>query len=387
MTFKDQKNQIKLSSDEKNQIYWSIRLRNQILSSKRRSVSSFSFFAAHPMFRIVGAVVLVFFTLGGTVSAFAEQAIPGETFYNVKTNVNERVVNAFKLTTEAKTAHETQLIERRFEEVKKVLEKESISNDQKAELVSSLQDDVKKHKDRVVKNVSILREEGKSGKALTLLSEAEKVIEVKSNSISSDGENSDDQNIVEIVDGFKKSMAEVSTEAVEESNNIVSEIKTGDSIKIEEDLSAIQEKLSSTFSDFSRLYYLPKTQSSIDPEFEESIDLLFEEARDLANKADELYQDSEINDAIDMYKQAFDIISKALISLETEMDNINSKPKAPKEEIEEVVGEEEVIEETPVEIVEPAVDEKPEENNITEIPKEASVINSQTVDTRNASIN
>jgi hypothetical protein len=62
---------------------------------------------------LIGAVVLA---SGTGVSLAAEHALPGDQLYSVKTGVNERVREAFSLTSQAKISWEMQRIERRIAE-------------------------------------------------------------------------------------------------------------------------------------------------------------------------------------------------------------------------------------------------------------------------------
>lgn len=65
-------------------------------------------------------IVLVAVVFGST-SAYAEKAIPGDSLYGMKVNVNEKVAGVFSITKEEKTEWQERLVERRLDEATKLV--------------------------------------------------------------------------------------------------------------------------------------------------------------------------------------------------------------------------------------------------------------------------
>lgn len=65
-------------------------------------------------------IVLVAVVFGST-SAYAEKAIPGDSLYGMKVNVNEKVAGVFSITKEEKAEWQERLVERRLDEATKLV--------------------------------------------------------------------------------------------------------------------------------------------------------------------------------------------------------------------------------------------------------------------------
>ena len=114
---------IDLTFDEREAIR--ARLLSKIARSERKIFSPFS-----PMFYWQSvsmyvkpqyvSVALLVILIGGGVSFAAENALPGEPLYQVKTSVNENVLGLFAFTPQSKAQLHTELVVRRLEEVEKL---------------------------------------------------------------------------------------------------------------------------------------------------------------------------------------------------------------------------------------------------------------------------
>lgn len=82
-------------------------------------------------------IALVIAATGGTV-AFAEKAVPGNLLYGIKTSVNEPVAGIFALTKEEKTEWQERLVERRLEEVQKLVAKGNLSESTRISLETEI---------------------------------------------------------------------------------------------------------------------------------------------------------------------------------------------------------------------------------------------------------
>lgn len=76
-------------------------------------LNAFFFMERH----VLGTAFAVVLFMSGTVSAFAERALPGELLYNLKIGVNEEVLGWFRFSPLAKAEWSVELAERRLEEI------------------------------------------------------------------------------------------------------------------------------------------------------------------------------------------------------------------------------------------------------------------------------
>ncbi len=90
---------------------------------------------------MAGVVVIV---SGTGVSLAAEQSLPGDRLYPVKTEVNERLKGAFLLTPEAKITWEMERVERRLTEADELSSEGRLADDVR----SMIEDDATEHADR-----------------------------------------------------------------------------------------------------------------------------------------------------------------------------------------------------------------------------------------------
>lgn len=88
------------------------------------------------MGRLLPVPILAMLTLalvaGASVAAAAEHAVPGDTLYPVKINVNEALRSAVTVTAEGKASWEARRVERRLEEIERIAEKTDVSATQAA---------------------------------------------------------------------------------------------------------------------------------------------------------------------------------------------------------------------------------------------------------------
>lgn len=88
--------------------------------------------------RIALSSFLFFIFVGGTVSAVADNALPGDPLYAFKLNVNEEVKGMFQSTPEEKVAWQKNRIENRVEEIKILAESKSLTKAKQATVQKAL---------------------------------------------------------------------------------------------------------------------------------------------------------------------------------------------------------------------------------------------------------
>ena len=95
------------------------------------SVSWYRLLWSHQL-KVVYAVLFITLSVGSSVVFAAEQALPGDILYAVKTQVTERVERAFVAAApETQARFETKLVERRLQEAEKLDKKEAFKEETK----------------------------------------------------------------------------------------------------------------------------------------------------------------------------------------------------------------------------------------------------------------
>lgn len=92
----------------------------------------------HHTLRVVLSSSLFFILIGGTVSAIADNALPGDPLYAFKLNVNEEVRGFFQKTPEQKVAYNAQLVENRVKEIKTLAASQSLTKAKQATVQKAL---------------------------------------------------------------------------------------------------------------------------------------------------------------------------------------------------------------------------------------------------------
>lgn len=122
-----------LTSKEKELLYGTIRdvMNNHPIVQKTSSVSPWMNYLAHHV-RMVATIAVLFFVV--TSSVFAEQAIPGDIFYGVKTGVNEKVLGWFATSVQSKEEWQLAIADRRLNEIQHLSMKQKLSPELQAKL-------------------------------------------------------------------------------------------------------------------------------------------------------------------------------------------------------------------------------------------------------------
>lgn len=147
---------IKLEAEEKNSIrdFLSVRIGMDERHIYHKPFLIFNLFKHKTMFAGILAVIILL-TSGGTTFA-AENALPGDVLYSVKTHVNEKVMEVLARNDEKKADLSTRLAERRLDEADKLSVKGKLNPDNSAQIAEQL----KKHLDKTNELVKKLEEKG-----------------------------------------------------------------------------------------------------------------------------------------------------------------------------------------------------------------------------------
>ncbi|HSE56735.1 MAG TPA: hypothetical protein VLB02_01475 [Candidatus Paceibacterota bacterium] len=108
------------------------RLAHYVQETPIETQSMFEVFVSHGL-RVALSSFLFFILIGGSVSALANSSLPGDPFYNVKLNVNEKVQEWLtKNTPEQKVAFQQERIENRLKEIQLLAETKTLTKEKRA---------------------------------------------------------------------------------------------------------------------------------------------------------------------------------------------------------------------------------------------------------------
>jgi hypothetical protein len=93
--------------------------------------------------RIALSSFVFFVFVGGTVSAVADNALPGDPLYTFKLNVNEEVKGLFQKTPEEKVAYGAKRVENRVKEIKTLAESKTLTKAKQATVQKALDEHIK----------------------------------------------------------------------------------------------------------------------------------------------------------------------------------------------------------------------------------------------------
>jgi hypothetical protein len=93
--------------------------------------------------RIALSSFVFFIFIGGTVSAVADNALPGDPLYSFKLNVNEEIKGLFQKTPAEKVAYGAQRVENRVKEIKTLAESKTLTKAKQATVQKALDAHIK----------------------------------------------------------------------------------------------------------------------------------------------------------------------------------------------------------------------------------------------------
>jgi hypothetical protein len=171
----------------------------------------------------VPLALVVTLLLGSSLSAAAEEAVPGDKLYFLKTNVNEKVLSLVTLSSESEAELQATIAERRIKEVEKLALKGKLSTEVKVELEHKFQ----KHSDNAKAKIATLASQGKLDAAATIAAKTESSLTAHTNilkTISQSGKGGED--ITSVTEKVEAEAAVVSTVRVTIAEKVVSESGT-----------------------------------------------------------------------------------------------------------------------------------------------------------------
>ncbi len=150
-----------------------------------------------------GVALLLVFILGGGVSFAAEGALPGNFLYPIKVEINEKVAGIFTIGNLKKAERESELIDKRLQEVK-ILASQGELSDEKIKIV---EDQISTHAKNSKNHIVALEDEKNFEGALQVQAKLESSLTVNEKIITQAGKN---KNINVIVLQVKEELSKVS---------------------------------------------------------------------------------------------------------------------------------------------------------------------------------
>lgn len=142
---------IKLEANEKTDLrcFLSVRIASDSRHIYQRSFLYFNLFNRRNMFAGILAIILLI--TGGGTSFAAEGSVPGDILYQIKIEVNEKVLSALTFNEEKKADWSTRQAERRLEEANKLAEGGKLNSKNNTFLADKLKEHLDKTNDLVKK--------------------------------------------------------------------------------------------------------------------------------------------------------------------------------------------------------------------------------------------
>jgi|GEM_PF-6604239 hypothetical protein len=240
---------------------------NVLLRSRERSVLSpiTSLFMFSRSFVSVTAMALLLL-VGTTVVHGAERSIPGDALYGMKRGVNERVLGVFAQSDDAKARLETKFVDRRLEEIQKIIVQEDIQDiadsasigeveqelsisPETLAIVVTLTEEVKQHAEMAQVHIENVSDGGSADDALVLASELESAIDVHTSTLATlTDDGGEEETLVAIAEAVQ---------VLSDSSDSVAELGDTIAIAIVEDTSIVdREKAEAQLAEAEKLVAL-----------------------------------------------------------------------------------------------------------------------------------
>lgn len=92
-------------------------------------------------------IIAIMLALTGGTSVIAENSVPGDALYTVKTSFNEPIAGLFAVGKESNAVWQERIVERRLEEIQKIVSEGNLSTTTKAEIETNINNQINKFAD------------------------------------------------------------------------------------------------------------------------------------------------------------------------------------------------------------------------------------------------
>jgi hypothetical protein len=315
---------------------------------KRTQISWYQFFRSSTY---VSAFVVIALVLGGSVSMAAENALPGDTLYGFKTDINEGILTALAVTPESQAELQTELATKRIREAEQLIKKNGKLSDSDKEIITtgivkhtkSFTAEAKKIQDNktVVAAASKLEATLTAHKDVLLTLEASTTVATATSTATSTGEvatTATSTDPTEVISTSTVTTTVISPDSVSiQLNAAISEVQSArsdaeDRVKAEESLdvqtSAIQnlELAIKSLNDFK--IYLEGVKGSVSQSAYTEAQVRIKEAEEALIKGEGEIDSELYGDAYVSLQESIKKITEARVSLEavTKLNISGSKP-------------------------------------------------------------
>ncbi|PJE51277.1 MAG: hypothetical protein COV29_00780 [Candidatus Yanofskybacteria bacterium CG10_big_fil_rev_8_21_14_0_10_36_16] len=194
---------IKLSSRQKTQMREKILLyiknnpeiKTDLIRHKKTEVTTASWSKLFLNYKfnysyIMPIAIIIAVIFGGGVSFAAENSLPGDTLYPIKTGINEEVRGWIALSDEAEAKWQYRLAERRLEEAEEI----AVNSELKEEVRLNIENNFEKHNEKIELLIAELESKDKLNAAVDLNSRLESSLKAHEQILLKLGQESDDEN-------------------------------------------------------------------------------------------------------------------------------------------------------------------------------------------------
>lgn len=313
-----------------------------------------SIFTIRNMIKGVSLALSVLIIVGGAGVSYASQdTLPGDRLYKVKINITEEIEETLAITKDAKIQVQANKVERRLSEAQTLVNKKTLSPENKIIVKENLERNVEK----ITKTIEKLE----ADEALNATSKIAPVLEAHRNTLEDKTRGSEEEDLLETVNNAIKKVEATEEKIIEEINENPEEIervtennKTETFKKIEDIKKTQQEATKKVGSE------IISTEKAITESDIEAVKDLISSEEDVNRKiseAKEYILDAEDKEAKGEYKEALILSQKAKkiveqidaykkIKLAEEKDSKEASEKEAKEKEAEDIGVKEEVPET-----------------------------------------
>ncbi len=174
--------------------------------------------------RIALSSALFVLFVGGSISAVASNALPGDPLYAIKTKINEKVRYALLSTTEQKVALQKDLIEKRVGEIKTLADSKTLTKEKQAKAQKALDGNI----EDLSKELGNLSDKSPNS-ALSVTADLEESLKAKKEAVALtlDPASAESTATLETIDGTLKKVSQTEVKIIsKELDNIQAELNT-----------------------------------------------------------------------------------------------------------------------------------------------------------------
>lgn len=259
-------------------------------------------------------IVALLLGLGGGTSAIAEQALPGDTLYEFKTNVNEQVREWVSLSQEAKADWEAQVAVRRLEEAEKLTAKSQLDAETKAQLETNF----KRFADRAEERLGKIRE-ADSGAAAEIAARFETALKAHERILSNISSARNDDEADDLIESIREEL----DDAKDHREKAEAELSADTGVEVESAAEGMKGAAENKIKEAKK--FLEAAKANIGAEAAAKAEVRLKAAEDAFTQGDAKLEAKAYGEAFALFREAHSIAqeSKLLINAKAEFESEN----------------------------------------------------------------